>query len=162
MPLDEGESMTMNIKLGTSDAREFLFQLGLMFRNLKPQIERLDLRAGLFVFIVPAEPQSSPEQRKGFHALLDDWWSMDPGVAVDTEALKDKVCRAMWGVCRIETKHGKEAFVTARRTTRKWDVDLKKYVPAPLSKADYSALIDFTYRMAADDGVVLPDNEKAA
>lgn len=150
----------MNLKLGTTDARNLLHEIGTMFRHLKPQIEKLDLRAGLYLDIEPVKPESTDDQREGFHVLLNYWIGMDPRLTISTEDLKEAVCKAMWGVVRLVGPGGQEKLIAARRTTRKWDTDRKRYVRSTLTREEYSALIEFVYRMAAEDGIVLPELER--
>ncbi len=152
----------MNLKIGTADAREFLHQMGLMFRHLRPQLEKMDVRAGLYIDVESVEPESTDDQREGFHVLIDSWLRLDPSITYSAEDLKGAVCKAMWGVVKLTGPGGQEQYIAARRTTRKWDTDKKRYVRSVLSREDYSALIDFTYQMASEDGIQLPELEKAA
>ncbi len=112
--------------------------------------------------IEPVEPESTDDQREGFHVLLDHWLRMDPRITISKEDMKEAVCKAFWGVVRLVGPGGQEKLIAARRTTRKWDTDRKRYVRSSLSREEYSALIEFVCGMAAQDGIVLPELERRA
>lgn len=117
---------------------------------------------GAMVEVTPVEPEYSREEEKGFHWLLNQWLLMDRGITWDAEMLKSKVLMACFGAVRLIGPGGQEQLIPARRTTSEWDHDKKRYRKKKLRVEQYADLIDFVYRMAAEDGTVLPVMEKAA
>lgn len=152
----------MNLKIGTQDARNLINEISKSFRHLRPQLEKLDLRSGLYVDLEPVEPESTDDQREGFHVLLDHWMRMDPRITATKDELRHYICTVHFGVAVKRLPGGQEIHIPARTTTKRWDHDRKRYFPAALPRDDYSALIDLVYRMAAEDGIVLPELERDA
>jgi len=111
---------------------------------------------GALVQIEPIEPESSDEQRDGFHVLLDKWMKMDRGISFTKEMLKTRIYIVHFGAAKLTGWSGQEELIPVRTTTRIWDYDKKRYQRKLLSVEQYSELIEFTYRVAAQDGTVLP------
>ena len=148
----------MKLRFGTSDTRNVLEFLATMKPKEKDALLAVwkEAHMGTTVQVDPIKPQYTREEEAGFHLLLTEWLRMDPGITIGVERLKEIVCRGMWGSIRLVGPHGQDEYVAARRTTRKWDVERKEYVRSKLSCEEYAELIDFVYRMAAEDGIVLP------
>jgi len=119
---------------------------------------------GALVQIEPIEPAYTRPEEAGFHLLLNAWLAMDRSLTFDVEQLKEAICKSFWGVVRLVGPGGQEHLIAAKRTTREWDHDKKRYRRKKLTVEQYAELIDHTYRMAATDGTLLPelDKEKAA
>lgn len=147
----------MNIKLGTSDARNLLHEIGTMFRHLRPQIEKLDVRAGLCVDLESVEPESTDDQRKGLHVLLNYWIAHDPRIKCDTETLRHWCCMKLFGEVVAIMPDGQEMRLPARTTTRRWCHNRDTYVPSRLSRKRYSDLLEYVPMLAGDRGIVLPE-----
>ena len=152
----------MKLQCGTSASKELLGILAGFFRGKREEFENIAAQAqmGITVQVDPIKPAYTREEEAGFHLLLTEWLRMDPGITIGVERLKEIVCRGMWGSIRLVGPHGQDEYVAARRTTRRWDVERKEYVRSKLSREEYSELIDFVYRMAAEDGIVLPILQK--
>lgn len=136
-------------------------QLDMTVARIFPEAKELPL--GIVLSAEPVREHQTDQQRESFHLLLSWWLDLDPGVAKNLEQLKTKVLMAKFGAARVEDTHGNVTFIPLRRTTQIWDWDRPGYKRKLLSKALYIELIDFTYQMASEDGVVLPelDPEKA-
>ena len=132
-------------------------QLQMTVARLFP--EAVDLPLGIVLSCEPAKEHQTDQQRAGWHWLLSEWLEIDPGVARNLEELKTFVLIAKFGAAKVTDEHGNEAFIPLRRTTQLWDWDRAGYKRKLLSKALYVELIDFTYQMAAQDDVVLPELE---
>jgi len=115
---------------------------------------------GAMVDVSPVEPEYTREEERGFHWLLQQWLVMDRSITWPHETLKTKVLIAHFGAVRLVGPGGQEELIPARRTTSVWDHDKKKYRRKKLSVEQYAELIDFVYRMAAQDGTVLPVMQK--
>jgi hypothetical protein len=148
----------LKLQCGTSASKELLGILAGFFRGKREEFEQIASQAqmGITVQVDPIKPAYTREEESGLHWLLTEWLRMDPGITIGVERLKEIVCRGMWGSIRLVGPHGQDEYVAARRTTRRWDVERKEYVRSKLSREEYAELIDFVYRMAAEDGIVLP------
>lgn len=102
-------------------------------------------------------PDYTRQEEKGFHWLLSQWRRHDPKITSSIDDLKTDVLKACYGVVRTVSFGGQEHYKPARRTTEKFNVDTGKYEHDRLSREAYAELIDFVYRLAAQDGTVLPD-----
>jgi hypothetical protein len=152
----------LKLQCGTSASKELLGILAGFFRGKREEFEQIASQAqmGITIQVDPIKPQYTREEESGLHLLLAEWLRMDPGITIGIERLKESVCRSMWGVVRLVGIHGQEEFVASRRTTRVWDHERKEYVRSKLSREEYAELIDFVYRLAAEDGIVLPKLER--
>lgn len=121
--------------------------------------EAVDLPLGIVLSAEPVREHQTDEQRAGFHWLLSEWIAIDPDVARGAEDLKTRVLIAKFGAAKVTDSHGNEAFIPVRRTTQIWDWDAPGYKRKLLSRALYVELIDLTYKLAAEDGVILPEME---
>lgn len=121
--------------------------------------EAKDLPLGIVLSADPVREHQTDKQRAGWHWLLSEWIAIDPTVARGLEDLKTKVLIAHFGAAKVTDGHGNEAFIPVRRTTQSWSWNRPGYKRDLLSKSAYIDLIDATYRIAAEDGVVLPDLE---
>lgn len=148
----------MKVKLGTSISRVVLTRLAEVLRGHEDELLELDKEGsmGITLEVNPIKPQYTREEENGFHWLLEQWMKLDPRITYSLSDLKEDVCKAMWGVVRVVGPFGQERLIAARRTTRVWDHDKREYVKARLTREMYAELIDFTYRIAAEDGTVLP------
>ena len=120
--------------------------------------EGVDISGGVSVILNPL-CQSSDSQRQGWHWLLGEWLKLDPVVAKNMEALKTRLLIIKFGAINVSDKHGNESLIAARRTTQfwSWETVPPGYVRQQLSKELYTELVEFTYQMAAQDNIVLPD-----
>lgn len=135
-------------------------QLDYTIRQLFP--DQCEHPLGVEVECHEAKDAQTDEQRKGWHFLLQRWAEIDPVTTGGMEKLKTKVLLLKFGAAKVEDRHGNEALIPLRRTTQIFDWDIPGYRRKLLSKKLYTELIDFTYRLAADSGVLLPDLEDAA
>lgn len=132
-------------------------QLQMTVARIFPEAAELPL--GIVLSAEPVKEHQTDEQRAGFHWLLSEWIAVDPGVARNLEDLKTRVLIAKFGAAKVTDAHGNEAFIPVRRTTQVWDWDAPGYKRKLLSKALYVELIDLTYKLASEDGVILPEME---
>lgn len=132
-------------------------QLDMAVSRIFPEAKELPL--GIVLSAEPVKEHQTDEQRAGFHWLLSQWLELDPHVARNLERLKTKVLMAKFGAAKVTDQAGNETFIPLRRTTQQWDWELPGYRRKLLSKALYVELIDETYRLAAEDGIVLPEME---
>lgn len=121
--------------------------------------EAQDYPLGVVISAEPVRDRQTDDQRAGWHWLLEQWLDIDPSIAKSAEALKTAVLVAKFGAVKVTDKAGNEAYLPLRRTTQEWSWDIPGYKKKLLSRALYTELIDYTYQMAAEDGVVLPDLE---
>lgn len=121
--------------------------------------EALEQPLGVVLTAEPVREHQSDEQRAGWHWLLGQWLELDPGVAKSAEALKTFLLTAKFGAVKVTDDAGNEAYLPLRRTTQEWSWDIPGYKRKLLPKALYVELIDFTYNLAAEDGVILPPLE---
>lgn len=135
------------MKLPTSTSKEIAAMVGMEW---KPEYYALELK--------PIGGVQTERQQKGWHWLLDQWLEIDPDIAANKEALKTRLLIAMFGAIKVTDKHGNESYIAARRTTQVWDWDIipPNYRRKKLSKKLYTDLVEFTYRIAAEDGTQLP------
>jgi len=132
-------------------------QLDMTVAKLFPEAVALPL--GIVLSAEPAKEHQTDEQRSGWHWLLGEWLKLDPGVAPTAEKLKTKLLIGRFGAATVTDQYGNVTFIPLRRTTQIWDWDMGGYRRKLLSRALYVELIDFTYRMASEDGVILPELE---
>ena len=132
-------------------------QLDMPNSRLFPWAKELPL--GIVLTAEPVKERQTDQQREGFHLLLSWWLDLDPRIARDLEELKTKVLIAKFGAAKVTDQHGNEAFIPLRRTTQIFDWDIPGYRRKLLSRSLYIELIDSVYRMASEDGIVLPDLE---
>ena len=149
--------------MGTSVGREILTKLAHSLPGSVDELSAISDQAqlGIHLEVHPIKPQYTRAEESGFHLLLTEWLKMDPTITIGVERLKELVCRHMWGSIRLVGPGGQDEYISARRTTRKWDVERRAYVPSKLTREEYADLIEHTYRMAALDGIYLPDMEHA-
>lgn len=152
----------MNLQLDTVDARHLLNEMGSLFPDFEPQIERLDIRAGLYVDIEPVDPISTDDQREGLHVLLTQWMRMDRRITADINDLRHWCCLKKFGAVVKTLPDGQEIKIPARTTTKRWDHNRRRYVRSKLSRSLYSELIDSVFILAAERGSVLKDLERVA
>lgn len=139
-------------------------------QSLEPLIRKIEEICathpmGVDVVVKPVKLRYTREEENGFHWLLRQWVKMENGNSTEKaeQDKKDYVLMKYFGFIHLFDKHGNDVWLPARTTTRQWQWGSKPgYVPCKLSKSDYAELIDATKRMAADDGVVLPELEKEA
>ena len=112
---------------------------------------------GAQISIVEAKDAQSDLQRKGFHLLLTWWIEMAGKNMRGFEALKTDVLKVQWGVIKVIDSHGNEHFAPLKRTSTEWSWDSMSYIEKPCTKEQYSDLIETVYRMAAEDGIILPE-----
>lgn len=132
-------------------------QLDMTVSRLFPEAANLPL--GIILSAEPVKEHQTDQQRAGFHWLLSQWLELAPDVARNLEDLKTKILMAKFGVAKVTDEHGNEALIPVRRTTQEWSWEKPGYKRKLLSKALYVELIDFTYNMAAEDGIILPELE---
>lgn len=135
-------------------------QLDMTIARVFPEAK--DLPLGIVLSAEPVKARRTDQQNDGWHWLLSQWLEMDPGIARDLEQLKTKVLIAHFGAAKVTDSHGNEAFIPVRRTTQAWDWNLPGYKRSLLSRSAFIDLIDATYRLASEDGLILPDLEPDA
>jgi hypothetical protein len=118
--------------------------------------ESVEMPLGITLWYDENKERQTDEQRSGWHWLLSEWLRLDPGVAKNLEQLKTRVLIAKFGAAKVTDTHGNETLIPLRRTTQIWDWDRSGYRRKLLSRTLYIDLIDETYRLAAQDGIVLP------
>ena len=129
--------------------------------ELAPQIA--DVRPGVKLTLTKISNDQSDQQRKGFHWLLHQWQVLaSPTIPASStnvpfERLKSNILTSMFGAARMIDEHGNEHYIPLRRTTQIWDWDLHSYKNKKLSRELYTDLIEYVYRLAAQDGDQLPD-----
>lgn len=112
---------------------------------------------GFRLVVEHIKPRHSGQQRAGFHWLLNAWLMLDPTVAKDLDQLKTRVLIVKFGAVKVSDQYGNEAFMPVQRTTQHWDWDSASYKRKLLSVELYTDLIDYVYRVAAEDGTELPE-----
>lgn len=112
---------------------------------------------GFRITLETIKPSNTDEQRRGFHWLLKQWLKLDPGIAKDEEALKEKLCKATFGVAKVYDEHGNEYLKAAVRTTRVWDHATCEYRAKQMTRDQYTQLIESVYRLGPSE---LPEMEK--
>lgn len=108
-------------------------------------------------YFVPVKAKHSAKQRRAFHWLIGQWMELDARIGKDADRLKTEILKSHFGVLRVSHEDGNETFIPLKRTTQEWSWDKAAYVRKELTREQYRELIDYVYRIAAEDGTVLPD-----
>ncbi len=154
----------MRFRIG-SDAigRRILRTIDQLMPRLGIDMEALlEAPLGCEVTIDVIRPQYTSDQERGFHFLLSEWLKLKPMPGVDKDALKKWVLSNHFGHIEAELPDGRIDWIPLRTTTRAWSHENKRYGPQKLPREQYSELIEYVYRAAAEGNVVLPELEKVA
>ena len=148
----------MKIRIGTSRLFEWLeytSRLAPQFRDaLMPLAES---KLGVEFEPKAIKAQYTRHQECGFHYLINQWMKRDKRITVDQETFKSQLLMACFGAAVTYGYDGQESLVPVRRTTQEWDHEENGYVRKKISRELYTQLIEFVYRMAAEDSIVLPE-----
>ena len=101
--------------------------------------------------------QYSRRQECGFHWLVGEWLKRDKRITADVEVLKSQLLKSCFGVAVTYLYGGQKELVPLLRTTKAWDHEANEYVAQKMSRELYTQLIEYTYRKAAEDSIVLPE-----
>ncbi len=104
--------------------------------------------------------QYSREQEKGYWLLLGLWAKAFNEPGVTNEDFHQYVCQQVFGEFLVTTPDGYTKERPIRTTTTRWDAAEQRYIRDKLKDDQYSILIEQTYRIAAEGGVILPELER--
>jgi len=136
------------MKFGTIPAERFIVAWN---HSTSPEqrLHPADFPLGADVRITPIKSKHTDEQR-GYYWLSIEWWLMKTGYsAAEAQAMKDRV---HYEVICCET-FGVEKIINFRGVAKR----IPKQSSSKLNREDYTKLIDTMLRLAAEDGVVIPE-----
>jgi hypothetical protein len=144
---DEGD---VKFPLDPKKAQSVLDEIARQLPHLKDALQQLPSKLGILVEIKPAKVRQTDDQR-GYYWLSLHYWGNEAGYsAKEAETwLHNAVCCEAFGVAKRMQVGGSL-------------VEIPNQTSSKLGIEDYSLLIETMIRMAAHDGVAIPEPERVA
>ena len=151
------------MKLGTAHP---MYRPLIAILSLFPEWSRLsDAKLGIEVEARAIKPRHTDEQLRGYWLLINDWLKQATAKGqlrgVDPETLHKWVSSTHFGRIERELPDGTIDYIPLRTITSAWDEDIPGYRKKRLTVEQFTDLIEFVYRTAAEGGIVLPELETA-